>query len=78
MTLRESILAKIAAYIAQHNMSERAFGLAACGDHKLVPRMRQSGVTLDRVEKAEAYMADHPHGPPVQRIAAATEPQATP
>lgn len=64
MTLREAILAKIAAYIAKHDMTERSFGLAACGDHKLLPRMRQSGVTLDRVEKAEAFIANHPDGPP--------------
>ena len=57
MTVREAILARIEAYRSRAGLSERAFGLAVCGDHKLVARIRASGVTLDRIERVEAFMA---------------------
>jgi hypothetical protein len=63
MTVREAILQRIGAYLASTSMSERTFGMRVCGDHKLVSRLRQSSVTLERIEKAEAFMRDNP---PVQ------------
>lgn len=76
MTFREAILARISAYLSETAMSERSFGLHVCGDHKLVSRLRSSSVTLDRIEKAEAFMRDHPHGiaRPAPGAGAAAEP----
>jgi len=59
MNLREIILSKIAAYLERTGMSERTFGLAVCGDHKLVSRIRDSGVTLDRLERVETYIREN-------------------
>ncbi len=76
MTFREAILARIGAYLAATSMSERSFGLHVCGDHKLVSRLRSRSVTLDRIEKAEAFMRDNPDGiaRPVPTVAVASEP----
>jgi hypothetical protein len=59
MTTREAILARVSAYIARHGISESRFGTLVARDHKLVPRLRTESVTLERIERAEQFMADY-------------------
>jgi hypothetical protein len=56
MTTREAIVSRVEAFLAQHRMSERRFGLLVCNDHKLVDRLRRDSVTLARIEAAERFM----------------------
>jgi hypothetical protein len=56
MKTRKTIIIRIEAFLTRHGMTERQFGLAAVGEHKLLARLRAGKATLATIEKAEAYM----------------------
>lgn len=58
MTTREALLAGIEAFLLRSGMTERQFGVAAVNDHKFLARLREQSVTLDRIERAEAFMVE--------------------
>lgn len=58
MSTRETVLARVEAFIQAKGLSARQFGILATGDHRFVPRLRSgAGVTLTIIERAESYMA---------------------
>jgi hypothetical protein len=58
MNTRSTILSRIEAFMADHDMTEREFGLRAVNDNKFIPRLRRGyGVTLRSIERAEAFMS---------------------
>jgi antitoxin (DNA-binding transcriptional repressor) of toxin-antitoxin stability system len=60
MDVRSLVLAEIERFLAETGMSERAFGLAAVTDHRLVRRLREGrGVTLTTIERAAAFISAH-------------------
>jgi hypothetical protein len=53
---REQVLARIEEFRLARSMSESAFGLAAVGDNKFIPRLRKGRATLRLIERAETFM----------------------
>jgi hypothetical protein len=66
---RAELLRKIERHIAEHALSESAFGLRSCNDVKIVGRIRSgANVTLGTIERIETWMAMQPQ--PVTSAAA--------
>ncbi|SLN77264.1 hypothetical protein [Oceanibacterium hippocampi] len=63
MSTRKFILQAVDGYLRQTGMSERQFSMAAVRDPKFVRRLRGDyGVTLTTIERAEAFIRQHPDG----------------
>lgn len=59
MSETADLLAECEAFLRESGMLASRFGRAACGNHKLIPRMRAGKtVHLDTAAKVRRYMAD--------------------
>lgn len=56
---KNTLLKRVADYLADSGVSERQFGLEVNGDHKLVARLRDGKATLATIEKIEARISAH-------------------
>ena len=64
MTTRQYIIARIDAFLSLTGMTDRAFSIEAIGHDKWLRRLRTGdGTSLKTIERAEAFMRDHPHTP---------------
>ncbi|MBU8540839.1 hypothetical protein [Falsiroseomonas tokyonensis] len=63
MTTRQSLIQQIDAFQRLHGLSDRQFSLMAIRDHKWLGRLRRGQVSLSSIERAEAFMRDHPAEP---------------
>lgn len=69
MTITETLLAKVEAFLAETGMSESAFGVKALNDGKFVPRLRSgAGITTKTIDKVERFIAAER-----EKLGAATE-----
>ena len=59
MNTREQLLTAIGSFLALHGMTERRFGMLVANDHKFMDRLRHQSVTLERIERAERFMAEY-------------------
>lgn len=64
MTLRDSLLKRIADYRESHAMSERQFSLLASGHTNAVSRLRAGQATLRTIEAIERVLAEAEPPPP--------------
>jgi len=72
MDTRAALLARIDAFLAERQMTERAFGLTVAHNHKLVSRLRGGyGVTLGTIERINSFIATERHTPEATTRAAA-------
>lgn len=61
MSLQDELIAEIEAYAKGAKLAETTFGRLAVNDGKFVGRLRAGkGVTVAVIERARAYMRDHP------------------
>ncbi len=58
MSTRRHLLQRVTAHLDRTGQSERQFGLAAAGDHKIVAKLRDPGygLTLTKIEEIERYL----------------------
>ena len=71
-TFRAQVLDAIAAYLDATGMSARRFGMLASGSEHFARRLRSgTSIRLGTIEKALAWMSDHPPGKTADELTSA-------
>ena len=64
-TLREILLARVDSYCDRHGISTYALAMAAVGNQHVINTLRRGGsITLQTIERLEAYMTAPPDEQP--------------